>query len=294
MNADAEAALQGLVDRAMTHMERTDRMNESATTDLLTIEATIRAADNAAHALLRKLRASVDDAQAKDIDAYAQALVDKQGAPKATAKDIRDKMKDLETRVIPATDEALWLLSRRAIDMLRPEAEERWLQRLRAQLQRWAPPKFISDPSNVLPAPRVNDPDFAERPDDVVEWVLHGIERIERFDAQHAEEEARKERQRVAKNAVDNAQAIDEREYYRRYEEEEKTSARKRHAPAPPYPGFNRFKWLQEHNLLDDYEYVQPGTVVQAKGSGAVQSAMGAPPAPIESCPEPELTSTPA
>jgi hypothetical protein len=293
MNAESHAAIESLVDRGLRHNERTEDAMEGAVTELRAIEVDIRTTDDAAQKELRKLRGDVDTVNRKDVDAYALALLDKQGAPKAAAKDIRARMKDLELRVIPACDEALWLLRDRTISSLRPDAEERWLLRLKGQLQRWAPPKFIIDPSGVLDAPRAANPAHAERPADIVAWVEHGIERIERFDEEHREEEARKDRQRAAKAAVDNAQAADEREFYRRYEEEERTSARKRHAPAPPYPGFNRWKWLKDHNLLDDYEWVQSGTVVQAQGPASVQSAMNAPPS-RDTAEEPESAYTAA
>src|SRR5271154_2933772 len=99
-------------------------MNEDITTDLRHREATIRAADNAAHAELRKLRASVDEAHEKDVSAYAQALVDGQGPPKAMASHMRESMKRIETLVIPAIDESLWLLRDKAIVGLRGNAEE--------------------------------------------------------------------------------------------------------------------------------------------------------------------------
>jgi hypothetical protein len=258
-------------------------MNESVITDLQHTERIIRAADTAAQAELRTLRASVDDAQAKDVSSYAQALLDGQGPEKPTTRRIRDRMKDLETRVIPGTDEALWLLRDRVIITLRPEAEHKWLQRLRAQLQRWAPPKFVSDPFNVIPAPRTEDPRHAERPPDIVQWVTDRIERIERDDAERAQQADKDERQRAMAARLLTAQGAWERAFYEQEAEEEARSpilavAHATRQGNPLNVDEFRAKWLAKHDPHDDYGFITPGQVVQAKGDGQ----WDAPPAPIE------------
>lgn len=296
MNADSEAALQGLVDRAMNHMERTYSMtDESATQDLQHTESVIRAADTAAHAELRTLRAEVDAAAWKDIDAFAQALVHRQGAPKSTAGRIRERIRDIEVRVIPGTDEALWQFRDRVITVLRPEAEEMFLKRLRAQLRRWAPPKFASDPFNVLPTPRAEHPAHAERPDDIVAWVTNGIERIERDDAEREVQKDRDERQRAMAARLLTAQGAWEREFYDREREEEERSpilavAHATRTTSPLNPDEFRARWLAKHDPHNDYGYVTPGQVVQVKNDRNAE----APPAPIDRSPEPVLTATEA
>ncbi len=266
------------------------------TTELRNREAEIRSEDDKAKTTLRDLREKVDAAHEDDVKAYGQALAYGQSPPKATASHIRDQIKRTETLVIPGLDEALWNLRDMTIGALRPDADPKWLLRLRSQLQRWSIPA-AQDPFGILPGQRSEDPANARRPDDIVEWVEQRIETVERGDAERAAQEDRDERQRAMASRVRTAQGAWEREFYEREAEEEERnpSLAVLHATrnsSPLNPAEFRAKWLATHDPNDDYGYVTPGATVQAQGNPAAVSAMHARPA--ERQPEPTLTSTEA
>jgi hypothetical protein len=268
VNAAAEASIDALVDRALARIERLDSMTESAITDVRHAERVIRAADAAAHADLRKLLSEVDTRQADDITAYAEAMAER--APKVpAAKAVKDaaRIKDLEQRVIPGHDEALWLLVGSTRTVLEPAVDSDWLTR---QLPRWVKPKVIRDPSNIL-AEQHGKP----RPADVVDWVLAGIDRVARAEEEKEAKETKDSRQKAMAAKVGAAQAAYDRARSISLSEEEAGMApgavASRHiaqaaSGTTPWPPFNRYAWLRDNDPDNHYGYVQPGQSIQTKG----------------------------
>jgi hypothetical protein len=246
--------------------------DESPITDLRHTESVIRAADSDAHAELRRLLAEVDTVQQTDIDSYAHKLVDRQGAPAARSSKVKARIADLELRTIPACDEALWLLAGKVVNVLDPTVDRSILTK---NLRRWAKPKVVRDPSGVLASPTTHDPLDAHRPVDVVDWVLDRIDVVERGEADQRAKEDKANRAREAKRQCDAAQAAYDREQSIRLNDEEEAMAPSavsaRHfaqqsSGSPPWPPFDRHKFLRDNDLLEDYGYVQPGQAIQAKG----------------------------
>jgi hypothetical protein len=248
-------------------------MNEDPITDLRHTEETIRAADASAHAELRKLRAEIDQAQEKDITALAEAMAER--SPKVTppkARKDKERIRDIEQRLIPAYDESLWLLVPKVITVLDPVVDRELLTK---NLRRWAKPKTVQDPSGVLTAPRTHNPLDAHRPADICSWVIGRIEAVARGEEEQRAKESKDARQQAAKAQVDAAHAAYDREQSIHLSEEEEgmapaavTSRRlaQQSSGSAPWHPFDRHKWLKDNDLLDDYGYVQPGQSIQTKG----------------------------
>jgi hypothetical protein len=263
VNTDSERAVEDLVERALTYHERKGEDMEDAITDLRHTEETIRSTEAAAWQELRSLREEVETADERDVGAYAQALADRQGPPKARASKVRDSIRRIETLVLPGCDEALWLLRGRVITTLRPEADDDLLRRLGAECRRWARPQRAPDPSRVLVSQRARDPKDEVRPPDIVDWVTAGIERIDALDTRLAEEEVKQERYIRARDAVNKAQAEYNRgqqELVARQEEGNPGLAarnqRRLSSGIPLWDDFNREAFLKREGLLSDYGFV--------------------------------------
>lgn len=270
--------------------------NNDALTDIRQTEAAIRDADTAARKQLAELLRTVDTAQQSDIDAYAQALAEGvPSVPAAKARKDKERIKDLELRVIPANDEALWLLVPKVVEAVQPSADRRLLDK---NLRRWAKPKIVMDPFGVLPATRAND---TPRPADVCDWVLSRIAAVERSEARKRAEDDAEESKREATRLVNKAQAEYERGCEAALAAEEELMApaavvarrlRFDNGSSLPWPPFDRYAWLNREGLLDAYGYVQPGQLIQVQGKREAVSAMHAGPAREPT--EPELTATEA
>ncbi len=348
-------------------------------TDLQDTEARLQAANDSTYAELRKLRGEIDTVTTDDVAAYAEALAEGSALPKPRATKLKERVKDLELRVIPAIDEAMWAFACRARDELRrhvplgPEQQARWdeldhrlsgledkkheltgrrIHLLRAegqrsglvlgpekqsqlaeletelagltnheqdailreqldadrdlgnryenQLKRWQPPDTNRRDQPTIPQ------HMQKRPKSILAWVENGVALMEReLDAEFVRHK-KTERQRAAARAVGLAQTAYNKEQQAKLAEEEshmtqqalndRSLARARNGN-PPWPEFNRYLWLRDHNLLDDYGYVQRGAVVQVKGGNERRIEQETPrkdmmsPAPTT---EPALTATEA
>jgi hypothetical protein len=303
VNADSEAAIADLVARALQHNEQNGEMMDDALQDLRQTEAEVRSLDAAAHRELANLRRKVDTAAVEDVDAYAQALVDRQGAPKPTSAKIAERIRDLELRTIPSADTALWLIVEKVITALDPEVGRVALAR---NLPRWAPPARVQDPSGIFPAPKAGRPRDERRPDDIVQWVLDAVDRVQRAEAKYQTEQDREKRKREAERRV----AADKREYVRAQEQllhDQEASMTPGQLAARSvmlakggqlYPPYDSYAFLKREGLEADYNWVQPGSPfadrkVTVEGNPAAKSAMHAGPA-TEPAPETGPVGTPA
>src|SRR5580704_13692140 len=105
--------------------------------DLTSTEKRLRAADAKAHAELRTAREALETAGRDDVDAAASALLAGDDVPKAHAQHLRERIRDLEVRVIPGIDEALWRFAAEVSERLRPDADDNYKRLLKADLKRW-------------------------------------------------------------------------------------------------------------------------------------------------------------
>jgi hypothetical protein len=348
-------------------------------TDLQETDARLQAANDSTYAELRKLRGEIDTVTTDDVAAYAEALAEGGTLPKPRATKLKERVKDLELRVIPAIDEAMWAFACRARDELRrhvplgPEQQARWdeldhrlsgledkkhelcarrihmlrvegqrsglvlgpekkaqLAQLEAelesltnheqdailreqldadrnlgnryatQLKRWQPPDTNRRDQPAIPQ------HMEKRPKSILAWVENGVAVMDRELDKNAAQHLKDERQRAAARAVDAAQGEYNREQQRLLSEHQETMspeargsqiAQQERMQTPPWPEFNRYRWLREHDLLDDYGYVQRGAVVQVKGGNEQRIEQETPrkdmmsPAPNA---EPALTATEA
>lgn len=237
--------------------------------DLQETQDRLQAADNSAHAELRKLRQEIETVATDDVSVYADALTSGETPPKARAARIKDRVRDLELRVIPGIDEATWRFVHEVRAVLRPDADESYKRLLDKELPRWQAP---ATGRRDQPAPPQH---LKPRPRDILAWVEAGIGRVDRFFAEAAEKAERDDRKRKATNAVNAAQAAYNGEQRRLLDEREAAmspTARNAFAVAqakaqtPPWPDFDRRAWLEANGLLEDYDYVQPGARIQVKG----------------------------
>jgi hypothetical protein len=101
-------------------------------TDLQDIEDRLQAANDSTYAELRKVRGEIDTVTTDDMAAYADALIEGGTLPRPRAAKLKARVTDLELRVIPAVDEAMWTFACRALEELRrhvplgPEQQARW------------------------------------------------------------------------------------------------------------------------------------------------------------------------
>jgi hypothetical protein len=226
-------------------------------------------ADNAARAELRKLRREVETVAADDVAAYAAALAAGETPPKARAAKIKDRIRDLELRVVPGIDEALWHFVTEVREGLRPNADDDYRRLLDKELPRWQPPDTgrrdqPTPPQHLKPRPR-----------DIVQWVEDGIGRVDRFLAEAAEGAGRKERQKKAGAAMYAAEREYDREQRERIEAEEADMTplqrnnrmiAQQTRGSVPWPPFDRRAWLEANGLLEDYGWTQGGGVIEVKG----------------------------
>lgn len=238
-------------------------------TDLQETEARLQAADNSAHAELRKLRQEIETVATDDVAAYADALTEGGSLPKARAAKIKERVRDIELRVIPGIDEAMWRFVAQVRDELRPDADDNYRSLLNAELKRWQPPATGRRDQPVQPR------HLKPRPKNIVQWVESGIGRVDRVLAEAAEKADRKERQRKATAAVNRAQAAYEREQRQHIEEEESRMTplqrnnrqlAQQKTGSVPWRPFDRYEFLKREGLLEDYGYVQPGQTIQVQG----------------------------
>jgi len=234
-----------------------------ALTDIRRTEATIRQTEAEVKAELADLRMNVDSAQKADVDAYAEALAAGAAAPKATASKIKERMRDIEQRVIPGLDESLWLLVPKVREAVKPDVGELYLTK---NLMRWDKP----DPQRRdQPSPTRH---LAHRPRDIVDWVLGRIAAVEATEAKQREKDDIERRKYEATKAVNLAQSEFNIERDREEYESTKdnpTAANARNlalSRGAPRREFDRHAFLEREGLLDDYGYVQPGMSIQTKG----------------------------
>lgn len=234
-----------------------------AVDDFRKTEATIRTTETEVRQERAGLLLKVDTAAADDRRAYAEALAAGAAVPKPTSAKIKERIADIDMRVLPGCDESLWLLVDRVIEEAEPDVD---LRILRKNLRRWQPP----DPGRKdQPAPTHN---LAHRPADVVDWVLDKIAAVERSQAKRAEDAERAERKREAERRVNRAQTLYNAEQQRLLEEADarKSSAARMHAQvarqAQPWAPFDRRAFLEREGLLEAYGYVQPGQSIQVQG----------------------------
>lgn len=235
-------------------------------TDLRAAEARIREDEADALAELAESRRGLETAGRDDREAYAASLIAGETPPKEprTPKLVAT-IRDIEKRVLPGVDDALWKLAQDARETIRGDVEVVAFRTMR----RWDPPHTVNDPSQ--PAATWHG---QPRPADVVAWVehLHGL--IVQDVARAEVERDKDERFKAAKSRVDRAQAEYIAEQDRLLDERlnEMQPGPRQHriaslnAGALPYPPFDRRAFLEREGLLEDYGYVQPGAAVQVKG----------------------------
>ncbi len=235
--------------------------------ELKATEARIREAEANALASLHDARSALETAGRDDREAYAASLAAGEQPPKEprTPKLVAT-VRDIEKRVLPAVDDALWQLAQDAREAIRGDVEVAAFR----TMKRWDPPHTVNNPSQ--PAATRHG---AHRPRDVVAWVehLHGliVQGIARADA----ERDREDRRRAAVRAVSRAQTeyneaqqnllndeLDGMSPGARMQRIQKLNA----GESAPWRPFDRHAFLKREGLLEDYGYVQPGTVVQVQG----------------------------
>lgn len=223
-------------------------------TDIDTLRETevrLRATDNSSYASLRKARHDLENVRGDDREAYARALLAGGALPKARAVKLREQIRDYEVRVIPGIDEALWMLARQVRETIRPDLDPSTHRTLDAELRRWQPPD-THDPS--APAPERH---LAPRPDDIVQWVVDGIARLERFITEQEVKAEVDRRKKEAYRRVQVAQGIHDRAERQRVGEWVEAHQFANLPPGWPIP-FDRKKFLEAEGLLEDYGYVEP------------------------------------
>jgi hypothetical protein len=223
-------------------------------TDIDTLRETetrLRAADNSTHAALRKARHDLDNVRGDDRDSYAAAILAGGALPKPRAVKLREQIRDYEVRVIPGIDEALWMLARQVREAVRPDLDPSTHRKLDTELRRWQPPDTY-DPS--APAPERH---LASRPDDIVQWVVDGIAKLERFIAEQEAEAEKDNRRKAAYKRVQVAQGVHDRAERLRVGEWVEAHPFTNLPPGWPIP-FDRVKFLEDEDLMADYGYVKP------------------------------------
>ena len=252
--------------------------------DLKATEARLREAEADALASLHHARSALETAGRDDREAYAAALAGGEQPPKEprTPKLVAT-IRDIEKRVLPAVDDALWQVAQDAREAIRGDVEVAAFR----TMKRWAAPHAVNDPSQ--PAATRHG---AYRPADVVAWVERVHELIVRGIAKADAKRGKDERFKEAKRRVDNAQTeynetqqrvlnaeLDAMPPEARSRRIEKLNA----GQSMPWRPFDRHAFLKREGLLADYGYVQPGTVVQVQGGRET---------PVEQVPSSELNAT--
>lgn len=253
--------------------------------DIRKREALIRLTEATVREERAELRRKADTAAADDRRAYAEALAAGGAVPKPTSAKIKQRISDIEQRILPGCDESLWLLADDVVLAIEPDVDP---EVLRKNIRRWQPP----DPGHKdRPSPTHH---LEYRTADIVDWVLGKIAAVEASEAKQLEKHEKDLRQKEATKRVNEAQAKYNAEQQRQLEEADarKTPAARMHAQVSrqraPWPDFDRRRWLEEHDLLDAYDYVQPGALIQVQGGNRQE---------VEFVPRSEMTndrSTPA
>jgi hypothetical protein len=235
--------------------------------DLRKIESAIRDAEAEAQVQLSEARAALETSGRDDRESYAAAVAAGEQPPKepSTPKLVAT-IRDIEKRVLPALDDALWRFAQDAREAIRGDVEVVAFRTMR----RWNPPHAVNDPSQPA-ATRHGE----HRPRDIVAWVEHKhrliVQEIARADAAREKDERFSE----AKRRVDAAQAAYNADMQRDLNDElDRMSPGVRlqriqqldSATALPWRPFDRHEFLKREGLLEDYGYTQPGTAVQVKG----------------------------
>jgi hypothetical protein len=235
--------------------------------DLKATEARVREAEANALASLHDARTALETAGRDDREAYAAALAAGESPPKeASTPKLVAKIRDIEKRVLPAVDDALWRLAQDAREAIRGDIEVVAFR----TMKRWASPHAVNDPSQPA-ATRHGEP----RPADVVAWVAHMHELIVQAIAKADAERDREDRRKAATRAVARAQTeydaaqqgllndeLDSMSPGARLQRIQKLNA----GESAPWRPFDRYAFLKREGLLEDYGYVQPGTVLQVQG----------------------------
>ncbi len=219
--------------------------------DLKETEVRLRAADNGAHASLRTERRELENVRGDDRNAFAEAILAGDTLPKPRAVKLRETIRDLEVRVIPGIDEALWMLARQVREAIRPDLDPSTHRKLDTELRRWQPPD-----THDLSAP-VPERHLAPRPDDIVQWVVDGIAKLERFIAEQEAKAETDRRKKAAYGRVQKAQGEHDRKELQRVGEWVEAHPFTNLPPGWPIP-FDRKKFLEDEGLLEDYGYVEP------------------------------------
>jgi hypothetical protein len=234
--------------------------------ELRETEARLRAADSNAHASLRTKRTELETAAADDVAAASAALLAGESVPKPKAVKLHAEVRDIESRVLLAVDDALWQLAGQVREALRPDADSEYRRQLDRQLLRWQKP----DPKNPnVPAQTQH---LRRRPKDVVAWVEQGVSNLDRLLDEQREKDERAERKAEATRRVNRAQSAYHREQAILYDEKEKgmsvtarTAARLQadRSQQPLWPPFDRLAFLEREGLVEDYGWTQRGVTVQ-------------------------------
>jgi hypothetical protein len=239
---------------------------EDALTDIKKTEATIRKMEADVKSEFADLRQKAVTAQKADVDAYAEALAAGAPVPKATASKIKERMRDIEMRVLPSADESLWLLVPKVREAVKPDVKEQFLTQ---NLKRWQAP----DPHRRdQPSPTQH---LAHRPMSVVDWVLSRIAAVKVSEAEQQEKDDREARKRAATERVNQAQsAYNAEQSILLHEKQERMSPTARNAAiiaqnksqSPPWPDFDRRAFLEREGLLEAYGWVMGGGSIEVKG----------------------------
>jgi hypothetical protein len=223
-------------------------------TDIDTLRETekrLRAVDSSSHGALRKAKRELENVRGDDRDAYAVALLAGDTLPKPRAVKLHEQIRDYEVRVIPGIDQALWLFARQVREAIRPNLDPATHRQLDTQLKRWQPPD-AHDLSTPAPTQHLD-----RRPDDIVQWVADGIRNLEQFISEHEAKAEKDRRQKAAQARVNQAQAEHNRIEGKRVGEWVEAHPHSNLPSGWPVP-FNRAKFLEDEDLMDDYGYVKP------------------------------------
>jgi DNA-binding protein H-NS len=264
-----------------------------ALAEIRSTEATIRTTEAEVREELADLKRKVDTAVVDDQRAYASALAAGAAVPKPTSAKMKDRIRDIEQRLLPGTDAALWLLVDDVVLEIKPPVDPRIL---RKNLLRWNPPDAgLRD----RPAPTRH---LAHRPADVVKWVLGRIAAVETLEVRQRRRADDEALHRDAERRVNAAQA----EYVRKesiaYEESlnamsvtAANAARLKDSKSPtaPWIPFDRKAFLDREGLTAAYNWVQGGQHIEVRGKPEAVAAMHAGPA-RELAPDTGPNSTPA
>jgi hypothetical protein len=235
------------------------------TQELRDTEARLRAEDADAYRALADAKRELETLAVDEREAYAEAALEGVKPTPSRSTKLRDQIRDIEKRVIPGIDAALWLLVPKVVEVVKPDADDTYRRQLDSQLKRWQPP----DPKNPnVPAPTQH---LKPRPKSVVDWVEHGVSNMDRWLAEKAAEDDREERKQAATRRVNLAQEEYNIEQRAKLDAEEEGMApaavmnrRIAESQSQPWPAFNRLAFLEREGLVEDYGWAPSGGVILA------------------------------